>query len=531
MPADIGERDVPPGQIELDPATATAWVNNQDWLDHIVDVLGGCDGDDAVWVFPFRDVVDHRGKVLVWRSPNQLGEYILLKPTEDAHKLEWAVPGGVLIYPTLDSRLLPPRIDAVAYSYKPLNAEEGDEEASSVYSVDALWPTVERAAANKGTLGAYCNALMLSRALYGRLPDQLPATLEQVIDGSVKTGINLTPVKAWTEMAAEAIVRQGKPIPVTLVDRILPLLPRKLQDQVRTASGDDDTRHWLDVLLAAVDYHRDEYWANVEALAAEACPPLELFEHGRDWLQVGRNLRQIYSQTIRQALGAAGEPNENALRSRSAQAFDAAREASEHYLVQWPAERQHCALLGAAASIYAMGSRHGQPPKDQVLWQLGQKRDGIGRQPGIAQAFIQALREVGLLGEPVWTIQGAVLYYRSAARAQCAGVPVCFNGTWFNWLRKVQPETPAQMGQVPATMRIWAKARLAELASNQFIGMRLITQVTDDDRVIAWTEHNNLFGYVARGQELQAARQPIWVVAWTMTVDGNVNAILQPVCS
>ena len=155
----------------------------------------------------------------------------------------------------------------------------------------------------------------------------------------------------------------------------------------------------------------------------------------------------------------------------------------------------------------------------------------MGRDPGIAQAFIQALREIGLLGEPVWTTQGAVLYYRSAARAQCAGVPVCFNGTWFNWLRNAQPETPTAMAGVPVAKRDWAKARVAELAAKQFVGTRLTTQVTDDDRVVAWTEHDNLFGYVARGQELLAVRQPLWEIAWAVAVDGNVNAILRPVCS
>ena len=122
-------------------------VNNQDWLDHIVAVLGGCDGDDAVWVFPFRDAADRRRKILVWRSPNQLGEYALLQPTEGSHKLEWAVPGGTLAYPSMDSRLLPPRIDTVTYRYEALETEEEYEEAEPVYSVAALWPTVERAAA------------------------------------------------------------------------------------------------------------------------------------------------------------------------------------------------------------------------------------------------------------------------------------------------------------------------------------------------------------------------------------------------
>jgi hypothetical protein len=82
FPAAVGNRMVPPDHIELDPGCATAWVNDEDWLSYIVGVLGGCDGDDAVWVFPFADASDgYQHKILIWRSPNQLGEYIVLQPT------------------------------------------------------------------------------------------------------------------------------------------------------------------------------------------------------------------------------------------------------------------------------------------------------------------------------------------------------------------------------------------------------------------------------------------------------------------
>jgi len=90
---------------------------------------------------------------------------------------------------------------------------------------------------------------------------------------------------------------------------------------------------------------------------------------------------------------------------------------------------------------------------------------------------------------------------------------------------------PWQTNSTEPARRAWAKARVAEMAAKQFVGTRLTTQVTDDDRVVAWTEHDNLFGYVARGQELLAARQPIWEIAWAMAVDGNVHAILRPLCS
>jgi hypothetical protein len=56
FPAAVGGREVLAGHVELDPATSTAWVNDGDWLDYLVDVLGGCDGDDALWVLPCASV-------------------------------------------------------------------------------------------------------------------------------------------------------------------------------------------------------------------------------------------------------------------------------------------------------------------------------------------------------------------------------------------------------------------------------------------------------------------------------------------
>ncbi|MBK8989947.1 MAG: hypothetical protein IPM39_28455 [Chloroflexi bacterium] len=71
----------------------------------IVDVLGGCDGDDAVWVFPFADVSDSADgnqplqKMLIWRSPNQLGEYVVLQPTANSHVIAWDTANGSLAAP------------------------------------------------------------------------------------------------------------------------------------------------------------------------------------------------------------------------------------------------------------------------------------------------------------------------------------------------------------------------------------------------------------------------------------------------
>ncbi|MFO7681042.1 MAG: hypothetical protein R6X34_13420 [Chloroflexota bacterium] len=56
------------------------------------------------------------------------------------------------------------------------------------YSVEIMEAAIERAIANQGALGMYCNSLMLNKALYGRLPDSPPSPLEDIIDSAVKTG-------------------------------------------------------------------------------------------------------------------------------------------------------------------------------------------------------------------------------------------------------------------------------------------------------------------------------------------------------
>jgi hypothetical protein len=536
FPAAVGHRHVPASQVELDPACATAWVSDEDWLDHIVGVLGGCDGDDAVWVLPFRDrtdrdTADHRParKVLLWRSPNQLGEYVVLEPTAGSHVIEWDVPGGTLAYPQMQSRLLPPRIDSVSYRYGSLAEASDPEHLCGSYSVAAMASTIRRAAANQGVLGGFCNVAMLCKAIYGRLPEQLPATLEAVIDGSVKSGLDLGPVKAWNQKAIARMVEHGRAndnraLPAVLLER----LPEWLRPQAKAAEG-----HWLDTLANALEQHKAQYWADAEALAVEACPPIEVFEHGREWLPIGKELRRVYSRIMRQAAQESDEVDN--------EVFAAARLASEAFLRQWPAEKQPYVLLGAAAYLYAQGPGKGVPVRDGLLWQLGAPRTGDdslpraqrgGREPGIAHQTIQALRWIGLLGCPVWTTAGAVLHLTDAPCPRSAGVPVRLNGVWLNYLNSRNGHRYARMVDVPPAERDRAKTRIADFVQDEFRGMLLYTEVAGEEpdrlRVITRTPHGNLFGYVQRDHELAAIRYDCWRIAWATAVDGNVLAILQP---
>ncbi|MCC6606221.1 MAG: hypothetical protein IT327_23645 [Anaerolineae bacterium] len=533
FPAVVGNRQVPEGQIELDPSCATAWVNDTDWLTTIVDVLGGCDGDDAVWVFPFSDQSDAgKQKLLVWRSPNQLGEYVILQPTDVSHMIAWDVPGSrQLSYPKMQSRLLPHRIDSVTYQYGELTEASGCNRTNVSYSVAAMASTIQRAAANQGVLGAHCNALMMCKAVYGRLPDQLPATLEAVIDGSVKTGLDLSPVRQWNQMAISRMVQHGqtnatRAMPSVLSDR----LPAWLREDAATAAAANAKTHWLDTLAKALETHQAQYWADVEALATEACPPVVLFDQGGSWLHVGKELRRVYSQVMRQALPGEDESAEADEALALQATFAAARLASETYLNQWPVEKRPFVLLGAAAYLYAQGPQNGEPVRDALIWQLGAERDGAesGREPGLAQLMLQALRQIGLLGEPVWTTVGAVLHYADAPTRHAAGVPVRLNGVWLNWLNATAERPYTRMADVPPAERSQAKARIADYVQDRFRGMMLTTEVMDNDRVITRTPHGNLFGYVQRDHELAAIRYDQWRIAWAHAIDGNVLAVLEP---
>lgn len=506
FPAAVGGRSVPAGQVELDLASATAWVNDADWCAFLVNVLGGCDGDDAVWVFPFTDW-DGVRKLLLWRSPNQPGEWAILLPTGRSAELAWAIPGGALSWPEADSRLLPPRVDTVAYSYDalvPLERALGAPDAD-IYSVAAMEPTMQQAIANRGVLGSWCNLTMLLKALDGALPTHLPARLETIIDGSVKKFLDLTPVRAWVEAQARAIVEDGVPVPVCLLSRLLPLLPRRLRDQVQTSSD-----HWLDDLTAGVRAHLARYEAEVERLTACTLPPPELFQAvDAGWLPLASELRQRYGEALRRGGSLA-----------------AARRVSEEMLAGLGEAEQHTLLLATAAACYTLGQA-GEGVCDSVLWQVGE-RTPAGRAPGIAQASLAALRSIGILGTPVWTSVGGVLAHEVERPASPRAVAVQVNGTWFNWLRATYPDTPNEMSDVPPATRTWAKQQVACLAAGEWQGLRLAVRA-QEGRLVLETPHGNLFGYVQRGQEARLAARRAWRVGWATAKDGNVQLVMQPV--
>ena len=415
MPASVGRRagiphlNVPRGHIHIDPGSGTAWVNDEDWLAlpdsrmgvGIAGILGGADNDDALWPHPFTDH-DGERRVLAWRSPNQVGEYVILQPTPDSHPLPWTTAEGEAIhYPQADSRQLPPRVDQTETTYLGLVDPRtagglGEGEAYSVAVMDAA---IARALANQGALGMYCNALMLNKALYGRLPDHPPAPLEDIIDSAVKTGADLSQVVSWNYANSRQILESRIPIPVILHRRLsIDWVDKENRLPLSRVSGmGGNTPHWLDRLEAGIQAHIEHIRQQRDELAAQARLPqvvLDVAATDPEAVKLGAGLNKAYAAALRMGKG------------QYANVLERARAAAEDYLAHFPPQRRGAILLGALASVY--GKDEGGA--DTVAW-LARTKDKQGElQTSIAHKTVAALREIGLLDDIVPTRAGLVVY-------------------------------------------------------------------------------------------------------------------------
>jgi len=495
---EIGKFEIPSGRIRLDPESSTAWVNAEDWVDYIADVLGGADQDDALWVFPFDDY--GLFQFLIWRSPNQLGEYVILELTEDSEYLYWETAERSFEFIPMDSNALPPRIDTLNPNYLGLvnpDTAGGLGEWLTEYSIEGMDFTIRRAQQNRGALGQYCNALMLSKALYNSLPSQPPAALEDVIDGSVKTGTDLQAIKEWCYKASRLIVETRKPVPVRLQDRLslendangIPLVPESSRD------------HWFDRLVSGIEDHINYIQTERDLIMSQTMPPIDVFNvayQSPDTLAEGARLNQIYTACLPWAKNRKRRGQQVSIEDSLAQA----RRETTHYIKQISQEdeRFEYALLLAAVAHYYSNPEH--IGRDEAVWQFGAKNPHTGtRENGIAQQMIQALRMAGVLNELSRLENGRVVRYPSAKTLLTPQSPIKIVGVWFNYWRytckdKGQP-IPERMQAVDKVDMDWAKEEVAKLAHTQFRNMTLEIRL-EGERAIAYTQHNNIFGYIAK---------------------------------
>jgi hypothetical protein len=524
MPTAVGQRagdniQVGRGEIFIDPRYGTAWVNDDDWLqlrdssEGIAGILGGADNDDALWVHPFTDH-DGEQKVLAWRSPNQMGEFVVLKPTTQSDALRWNTPDGEISYPPADSRKLAPRIDTISPDY--LNmvdpATAGGLGEGQDYNIEVMDATIERAIANRNALGAACNNLMLTKALYGRLPARPPAPLEDIIDASVKTGEDLSAVLQWTQQAAVKILEQRKPIPEVLQHRLGPRPPGTPQP---VTSYD----HWMDDLVYAVREHITEISVRRDDLVKQTMPPRAIFDHAfeqPETIDIGAKLSQTYTRAIRKLAREKAEllPED----------YDSARREAESFLHRYPDDMHTSIVRGALVSAYIRD----EPGSDAAVWLPGGKTD-TGRNPGIANTTIQALREVGVLDEIAQTGSGVVTYPGAMVR-QPSYRTVGINGVWMNvynqWAETNGQPHAEKAADVPRDRARWAKGQVKQWAqSGEKIQLQVREETIDGEpRKAAYHPNGTRFGTI--GRDSAADVGDTVTIQFAISHDGNLRVVV-----
>lgn len=530
MPAAVGRAagydgmDVPRGEIRIDHTRGTAWVNDDDWLsledsptgDGIGGILGGADHDDALWLHAFTDH-DGRQKALAWRSPNQLGEYVVLHPTADSVLPGWETAAGdTITAPPGDSRTLPARIDARNVAY----TRRIDHENAGVYTYD---DALARAQANAGVLGMTCNTLMVAKAVYGDLPEGMPAPLEDIIDAQVKTGADTSHMRDWNTAYVEQLLESGTPIPQLLIgDRDEEIKSRLSVDwQNRDhppPRPTPTTDHWLDHTVAAVREHAEHIRQQRDALIERATPPREVFDsvfEDREAITLGAEFNATYARTLQQTRGD----------------YDRAREASETFLNRFDEQDQNRILRGAIYNTYMGADRDGHTRSDAAVWQKGRRDPETGRRErGIEHRTLRALRETGALDEIGETSQG-VMAYPGATTTTPPVQTIGIQDVWLNWHKTVAQRrgdrVPTgsrreQMAGVPKAIRDTVKRQIDQFTRDRFRDKVLTVAQDDAGQLIAYSEHGNVFGTLQHAGDLTPGDRI--QIHHSRATDGNLRA-------
>jgi hypothetical protein len=507
MPGSVGAVRVPRGHCIVDVQRATLWVNDVDLVtsdlsfktvydleaylvgdeQRLADLQqrapglmqnwGGSDDDDMLRVVQF---VDHDGekKCLLWRSPNKLGEFAVLK-FHGGDDLPW-IDGSTWF--TADSRQLPDPTTWQNTRYLGLvRPYQGQKPAE--YSLKALAQAADQMVASVGAVGTYCLFLRFSVGTLGRLPEALPATVEEFLDAAVKTFDDCSAAveeikRSAGDLAAQSLTENGKPIPASYAA------------EFERFFGDEEvefvvaTDHWIDRTYHGVREVIDWYKQQIELTASQARPPAELYLEGLKFADAGRVFRGVWSrywhevlgdqETVshEDAFGLIDNPYEVVQQEEDAEErerrFEEVRQLCEEYLQQFPRALWSMILIGGLADTYARHlaidsdafvDEEQRQIRDAAFWQLGEKQ---GREPGFGTLTIEGLRQIGLIGRPQWDDEDGLVIEMRRDEEVADTTILAVRGLWFNLARAKGWTRARFMGEIDKA----SKARFKEAAAN-----------------------------------------------------------------
>lgn len=527
------------GKTVIDPAYQTVWVNDQDWLslsrqpgsgDGIRDILGGADHDDGIWCFPFRDSAnDGRRRILMWRSPNQPGEYVLLEPGKGCQSLTWQTPEGRVAYPEADNSKLPTRKDRQNTQYLRLVDPDSGLAGKGLSYKEAIQAATQIARENKGVLGKYCNFLLVCKEINYPLPT-LPAPLEDVIDSNVKTGASLQAVSDWIDDKILLMKREGVAIPADLQDRFIvradPNGPPIPKSPTTTNSFIDQVGRLRDGHIRALETLRNE-------IAGQSRPPAGVVQMALEnpaLFPDARKLNQHYAATLAREIQQ-GEEAANARALAAAQkrsgrqkppmrllqqfteryqeaarneAYNTAAAAALRFLANYPPEQQPQILAAAWTSAH-LPDKSRRSRGEGPVWIAGPEKTR-----GPAHILIEGLQQRGLLAKIRQTDNKLETYDAPDPSAPAFRKlnPVVIRDVWFEFeqhqaerITKHGQAPYSTMGDVPKSDDRDLKARVAYKAHSDFRNLTLT--IRDGHRAhdgapckMAYTADGKPFGYI-----------------------------------
>lgn len=462
---------VPRGTAEADYESGRIFMNDDDLRSGFQAILGGMDNDDGIWTFPFVEKATNEIKMLCWRSPNQQGEYLVLSPA-----IETWLPDDL---PQMDSTLLPTQIDPNREVMSLGSTQSPD--LPLTYTKRAMLAAVKRASMNAGVLGSVCNMLMIEAAL--DLDSTMPFSLEEVIDGTVKDGKNLSAARRWV-MHRAAGIATSHTIPEALVERIAGSL--KSDDVAALKVSTDD---WFSTLMKEYEKHIAQYNVNTEALAALACPPSVLFEHVA-WGQEGKDISRMYGRALN-AHTKDGDVDWDKIR---ADVWGNLSKRSDPALV----------MVGAAVSIYTGSSSDLGAAKDSLLWMPGE----------IGSAFLDGLRHIGLLSS-LCVENDRLVTYKEAVEV---GIPIQISGVW---RELANPDDP--MANFPKDVMTACKNKVERV---NWSGKQISLIEQGEHIVVISDRTKRKMGVVKGTRKILVSGISTAVIQHAQTDDGNIQAIV-----
>jgi hypothetical protein len=224
------------------------WINEAD-IENFLAVKGGADLDDNAGVIPIED-----GKAIVFRNPNQYGEYGI-------HTIEY---DGVEVkgFNKTFGKIPIKKIERIKEENSPTEQLNGliirflnthpENKQFIQYSVENLIRAFAKIANNAANIGLVANAEMsrsaigiTHKSLMKDLMEQYRWNLERVIDSTVKEGISASEDIEQTRNMYESIIEKNISLPKTL----LPRVPQKYRELMKV-----EANHPLDQLVEAIKY-------------------------------------------------------------------------------------------------------------------------------------------------------------------------------------------------------------------------------------------------------------------------------------